>query len=190
MSDRLPPTPSQTVGPFFEFGLLRPPQPELVSPETPDSIRIEGTVFDGQGMPVPDAMLEIWQAAPSGRYAHPEDFRSDLPMDPSFSGFGRNGTDAGGVYWFRTVKPGIVPWVDGRPQAPHLNVSVFARGLVHRLVTRMYFPDEAEAIAADPVLASIMDPVARATLIAVDGDGVLHFDLHLQGEGQSCFFQI
>lgn len=190
MSARLLPTPSQTVGPFFEFGLLRPPQPNLVPPETPGSIRIEGTVFDGAGMPVPDAMLEIWQAAPSGRYAHPEDFRSDLEIDQDFTGFGRNGADAGGMYWFRTVKPGIVPWLDGRPQAPHVNVSIFARGLVHRLVTRLYFPDEAEANAADPLLASIEDPAARATLIAVAVDGVLRFDLHLQGEGQTCFFQI
>ncbi len=190
MSAHLLPTPSQTVGPFFEFGLLRPAQPDLVPMGTPDSIRIEGSVFDGEGVPVPDAMLEIWQAAPSGRYAHPEDGRSDLAIDDGFTGFGRKGTDAGGTYWFRTVKPGIVPWVDGRPQAPHLNVSIFARGLVHRLVTRMYFPDEAEANAVDPVLLSVEDPAARTTLIAVSGDGVLHFDLHLQGEGETCFFQI
>jgi protocatechuate 3,4-dioxygenase, alpha subunit len=190
MSDSPAPTPAQTVGPFFEFGLLRPPQPELVPPGTPGSIRIEGTVFDGEGMPVPDAMLEVWQASPAGRYAHAEDGRSHLAIEQSFTGFGRNGTDAGGTYWFRTVKPGIVPWVDGRPQAPHLNLSIFARGLVHRLVTRMYFPDEDAANAADPVLASLEDSTARETLIATTGDGVLRFDLHLQGEGETCFFQI
>jgi protocatechuate 3,4-dioxygenase, alpha subunit len=190
MTTRLPPTPSQTVGPFFDFGLLRPPQPHVVPAGTRHAVRIEGTVFDGEGMPIADAMLEVWQASPSGRYAHPEDAREELTLDESFIGFGRNGTDQTGMFWFDTVKPGIVPWVDGRPQAPHLNVSVFARGLVHRLVTRMYFPDEVEANAADPVLNSIEDPAVRATLIATAADGILRFDVHLQGEGETCFFRI
>src|SRR5437763_1055327 len=113
MTARLPATPSQTVGPFFDFGLLRPPQPHVVPAGTPDAVRIEGTVFDGEGMPVPDAMLEIWQASPSGRYAHPEDTREELALGEGFIGFGRNGTDQSGTFWFDTVKPGIVPWVDG-----------------------------------------------------------------------------
>ncbi|MBV9281860.1 MAG: protocatechuate 3,4-dioxygenase subunit alpha, partial [Chloroflexi bacterium] len=123
----LPPTPSQTVGPFFAFGLLDPPQPEVVPPGTPGSIRIVGTVLDGLGLPVPDAMIETWQASPSGRYPHPEDRREDLPLEEEFRGFGRCGTDAEGRFWFLTVKPGSVPWIDGRPQAPHIDVSVFAR---------------------------------------------------------------
>jgi protocatechuate 3,4-dioxygenase alpha subunit len=186
----LAPTPSQTVGPFFEFALLQPAQSELVPAGTPDAIRIEGTVFDGQGIPVPDALIEIWQAGPSGRYSHPEDPREELALDEGFTGFGRNGTDESGSYWFQTVKPGMVLWVDGRPQAPHLSVSVFARGLLHRLVTRMYFPDEAETNATDPVLCSIQDPVVRSTLVATEQDGVLRFDIRLQGENETCFFQI
>jgi protocatechuate 3,4-dioxygenase alpha subunit len=190
MTIRLPPTPSQTVGPFFEFGLLRPAQPELVRPGTPGAIRITGVVRDGLGLPVPDAMLEIWQAGPSGRYAHPEDTRDELALDAGFTGFGRTGTDASGEFRFLTVKPGSVPWTDGRPQAPHLNVSVFARGLGHRLVTRLYFPDEGEANAADPLLCSIEDPAVRATLIARAGADGLRFDLRLQGDGETCFLQI
>jgi protocatechuate 3,4-dioxygenase alpha subunit len=190
MATRLGPTPSQTVGPFFELGLLDPPRPELVSADTPGAICIEGAVFDGQGAPVPDAMIEIWQAAPSGRYAHPDDPRENLPLLDGFTGFGRNGTDAAGRFWFRTAKPGSVPWVDGRMQAPHLNLSIFARGLLHRLVTRLYFPDEPEANAADPLLASLPDPELRSSLIAVEQDGGLRFDIHLQGEGETCFFEI
>jgi protocatechuate 3,4-dioxygenase alpha subunit len=153
-------------------------------------VRIEGTVVDGQGAPVTDAMLEIWQAAPSGRYPKPEDPRDRLELDPTFTGFGRVGTDESGRYWFRTVKPGAVPWIDGRPQAPHIDVSVFARGLLHRLVTRIYFPDEVEANAADPLLCSIADPAARATLIAREDVDGLRFDIRLQGEGETCFLQI
>lgn len=190
MSPRFPPTPSQTVGPFFEFGLLRPPQPELVPAGTFGAIGITGTVRDGLGVPVPDALLEIWQAAPSGRYAHSEDPRNHLILSEGFTGFGRAGTDTTGEYRFVTVKPGSVPWIDGRPQAPHLNLSVFARGLVHRLVTRMYFPDETEANAADPLLRSIADPAARATLIAAPEAGDLRFDICLQGDSETCFLQI
>lgn len=190
MSVTFPVTPSQTIGPFFEFALLHPPQSELVPAGTPDSIRLEGILFDGQAVPIPDAMIEIWQAAPSGRYAHPEDPRVHLSLDDGFTGFGRSGTDEQGEFWFRTVKPGRVPWVDGRPQAPHLNVSVFARGLLHRLVTRIYFPDEENANAADPMLCSISEPAVRSTLIARARGSVLRFDIRLQGDGETCFFQI
>jgi protocatechuate 3,4-dioxygenase alpha subunit len=185
VAERLLATPSQTVGPFFEFGLLRPPQPEVVPPGTPGAVWIEGVVYDGQGLPVPDAMIETWQADPSGCFPDP-DSRDPEP----FRGFARCGTDAEGWYRILTVKPGSVPWVDGRPQAPHLDVSVFARGLLHRLVTRIYFPDEAEANAADPVLHSIEDPAVRQTLIAGEADGRLRFDIRLQGDGETCFFQI
>ena len=190
MTARCLPTPSQTVGPFFELGLLDPSQRELVPAGTPGAIRIEGAVLDGQGAPVPDAMIEIWQAAPSGRYAHPEDPRDFLLLDDGFTGFGRSGTDTAGRFWFQTVKPGSVPWLDGHPQAPHLNLSVFARGLLQRLVTRLYFPDEPEANAADPLLSSLPDPAIRSTLIAVEQGDVLRFDIHLQGEHETCFFQI
>ena len=183
-------TPSQTVGPFFSFSLLATPQSHLVPADTPDAVRIEGRVLDGEGAPVSDAMIEIWQAGRSGRYPHPADARADLTLDPGFTGFGRCGTDDEGRYSFVTVKPGPVPGPAGRMQAPHLEVSVFARGLLQRLVTRMYFPDEAEANSADPVLGSIDDPDARATLVAEPVDGALRFDIRLQGPGETVFFAV
>jgi protocatechuate 3,4-dioxygenase alpha subunit len=157
-------TPSQTIGPFFHFGLE--PRPEIVAPDHPGAIRIRGTVHDGDGEPVGDALIETWQANPDG-------------------GFGRVPTDDAGAFEIVTVKPGPV---DG--QAPHVDVSVFARGLLDRLVTRIYFPDEGDANAADPVLASIGDDAARATLIArAEGDALV-FDIHLQGDRQTAFFEI
>ncbi len=184
------PTPSQTVGPFFHNALLDEDRSELVSPDHPEAIRIEGTVYDGAGEVVPDAMVEIWQANSSGRYDHPADDREDLPLDEDFSGFGRSGTDVDGKFSFVTLKPGPVPGPDGRMQAPHLMVSVFARGLLKRLVTRIYFPDEEEANASDPVLSSIEDRELRRTLVAGDEGGVLRFDIRLQGEGQTAFFAL
>ena len=184
------PTPSQTVGPFFHFALLKKDQSELVAPDHPSAIRVEGTVYDGAGEVVPDAMLEIWQANRAGRYAHPPDDRQDPPLEDGFAGFGRFGTDAEGRYGFVTVKPGPVPGPDGRPQAPHVWVSVFARGLLKRLVTRVYFPDEEAANAADPVLASIEDPAVRSTLVARDVDGALEFDIHLQGDKQTALLDV
>jgi protocatechuate 3,4-dioxygenase alpha subunit len=185
-----PRTPSQTIGPFFHYALLDEDLSELVAPDHPSSVRIEGTVYDGAGEVVPDAMLEIWQANAAGRYVHPEDDREDLPLDECFSGFGRCGTDSEGRFEFVTVKPGSVPGPDGRLQAPHISVSVFARGLLKRLATRIYFPDEEEANAADPVLASVEDPEQRATLIARAEDGVLRFDIHLQGDRETAFFDV
>jgi protocatechuate 3,4-dioxygenase, alpha subunit len=187
---RLAPTPSQTVGPYFGFALHEVIGAELVPPDAPGAVRIEGAVLDGAGEPVPDAMVEIWQANAAGRYAHPADARVDLPLEEGFVGFGRSGTDEHGVFRFVTVKPGRVPAADGTMQAPHLDVSVFARGLLKRLVTRMYFPDEAEANAIDPVLALVPSPDERATLIArAEGDG-LRFDVRLQGDGQTVFFAV
>jgi protocatechuate 3,4-dioxygenase, alpha subunit len=183
------PTPSQTIGPFFHDALLDRNYSELVSPNHPEGIRIKGTVYDGAGEFVPDAMVEIWQADMTGRYDHPTDNREDLSLDEDFSGFGRSGTDAGGEFSFWTVKPGPVPGPDGQPQAPHVMVSVFARGLLKRLVTRIYFPDEEEANAVDPVLSSIEDQNLRRTLIARDEGGTLRFDIHLQGDGQTAFFE-
>ncbi len=184
------PTPSQTVGPFFHFTLLDEDRSKLVAPDNPSAIRIEGTVYDGAGEVVSDAMLEIWQANAAGRYAHPEDVREELPLEEGFSGFGRCGTDAGGRFEFVTIKPGPVPGPDGRPQAPHIDVLVFARGLLKQLVTRIYFPDEEAANAADPILASIEDPDLRATLVARAAGGGLRFDIRLQGERQTAFFDV
>lgn len=164
-------TPSQTVGPFFAFGLLD--RAEVVPPDAPGAIRIRGRVTDGAGEPVNDAMVEVWQADESGAY------RADF-------GFGRCGTNEEGGFELVTVKPGRV---DG--QAPHLNVQVFARGLLKQVATRIYFPDEAAANAADAVLASLPDDEARASLVAVaEVDGALRFDVRLQGERETAFFAL
>jgi protocatechuate 3,4-dioxygenase alpha subunit len=178
-------TPSQTVGPFFDYALPYDGGERLVPPGDPDAVRIVGRVFDGDGAPVDDALVEIWQANRHGRYRHPEDRREELPLEDGFTGFGRCPTDAEGRYEFVTVKPGVV---DG--QAPHIGVCVLARGLLRHLFTRLYFPDEAAANEADPLLASIDDPARRATLVARSADGVLAFDIHLQGERQTAFLDV
>src|SRR5215210_2600530 len=170
----LKPTPSQTVGPFFHGALLDEDRSELVPPDHPEAIRIEGTVYDGGGEPVSDAMVEIWQANHAGRYNDPSDRRQYLPVDPAtFSGFGRSGTDEGGRFSFVTVKPGPVAGPDTGMQAPHIMVSVFARGPLKRVVTRIYFPDEEGDNANDPVLSSIVDPRFRKTLVAYDEGNAL-----------------
>jgi len=185
----LPPTPSQTIGPFFHLSLPYPSGERLVPPADPDAVRIVGTVFDGAGEPVPDALVEVWQANRAGRYAHPEDTRDEPPLEGGFTGFGRCPTDDEGRYEFVTVKPGAVPGPGGRPQAPHVMVTIFARGLLRQLVTRVYFPDEVEANAADPILASVGD-AARSTLISRQSDDALEFDIHLQGDRQTVFFDV
>ena len=168
-----PPTPSQTVGPFFSIGLCNRPSNDLVED---GPLAIEGAVLDGAGDPVPDAMVEIWQADAGGSYS-------------GAFGWGRSGTDEEGRYSFRTVKPGAV---DG--QAPHLVVLVFARGLLKPVLTRMYFPDEAEANAADPVLNLVEHVERRKTLVARrevrDGVPVYGFDIRLQGEGETVFLDV
>ena len=184
-------TPSQTIGPFFHDALLDRDRSELISPDHPEAIRIDGAVYDGAGKPISDAMVEIWQANGAGRYNDPKDDREDLPLDPeTFSGFGRSGTDAGGRFSFVTIKPGPVPGPDGGIQAPHIMVSVFARGLLKRVVTRIYFPDEEEANTNDPVLSSVEDLEFRRTLVAHDGGDALRFDIYLQGENQTAFFEL
>lgn len=171
------PTPSQTVGPFFNIGMPGD-QAELVEPGSEGAVRIHGAVHDADG-PVVDALLEIWQAAPDGRYD-----------TPGFRGFGRAETDPeDGTYAFVTVKPGPVPGPDGATQAPHLLVSVFARGLLKRLATRIYFEDEAEANAADPVLAAV-DAGRRDTLVARRDGDAYRFDVRLQGDGETVFFDV
>ncbi|HEY6710018.1 MAG TPA: protocatechuate 3,4-dioxygenase subunit alpha [Actinomycetota bacterium] len=175
----LPETPSQTIGPFFGVGLGWPDGPEVVAEGTQGAVWLTGRVTDGAGDPVPDALVETWQADVQGRLAH-----------PGFRGFGRCATDAEGRWAVRTVKPGPLPAPDGGLEAPHIDVSVFARGLLHRVVTRVYFPDEADANAADPLLALIADPVARARLVAVAEGERLRFDIRLQGERETPFLAI
>jgi protocatechuate 3,4-dioxygenase alpha subunit len=182
-------TPSQTVGPFFEIGLLRDPPNVIAKPGVQgERIRIEGRVLDGEGAPVPDAMVEIWQANADGRYRHPADGQ-DLRVGEDFTGFGRSGTDEDGGFWFETVKPGAVPSPSRGSQAPHLNVCVFARGLLDHLVTRLYFEDEVND--GDEVLRSVPEQ-RRSTLMAKRmsrADETLYrFDVILQGEGETVFF--
>jgi protocatechuate 3,4-dioxygenase, alpha subunit len=184
----LPPTPSQTIGPFFAVGLIWADGPDVVPEGTPDAVRIGGRVLDGAGNPVPDALVETWQADPAGCFDHPDDPRG--PGDQGFRGFGRCPTDAEGRWAIRTRKPGAVPAPDGGSEAPHIDVSVFARGMLGRVVTRIYFPDEAETNAADPVLGSITDPAVRARLVAVPGGDGLRFDIHLQGDQETPFLAI
>jgi protocatechuate 3,4-dioxygenase alpha subunit len=183
------PTPSQTAGPFFHFALPLEDGEQLVRDGEPDALRVEGTVLDGAGDPIPDAMVELWQANRSGRYAHPADDRDELPLESGFTGFGRSLTDPAGRFRFVTVKPGRVPGPDGRPQAPHLELAIFARGLLRQVVTRMYFPDEAEANANDAVLTAI-DADRRGTLVARAEDGMLCFDVRLQGERATVLFGV
>jgi protocatechuate 3,4-dioxygenase, alpha subunit len=186
----LVPAPSQTSGPFLSIGLLRDHVgPSVVSEDDPRAIRIRGRLVDGNGDPVPDGLIEIWQANAAGRYAHEDDLRTDIPLEDGFRGFGRSGTVDDGWFEFVTVKPGRVPAPDGEPQAPHLVVLVFARGLLKQLVTRLYFPDESDANAADPILSEL-DETERATLIARAEDGGLRFDIRLQGDGETTFFAV
>ncbi len=194
MAAKLIPTPSQTVGPFFHLALDRPAWSDLTRDgPAGERIVVTGRVIDGDGMPVADACLELWQANAAGRYAHPDDARPDKPLDPNFHGFGRVSTDAEGRFRFVTIRPGPVPGRGNAWQAPHIAVSVFARGLLKRLVTRIYFADE-KANDTDPVLSSIADPAVRETLLArrIGGEDppTYRFDIVLQGDGETAFFEI
>jgi protocatechuate 3,4-dioxygenase, alpha subunit len=184
----LPETPSQTIGPFFGVGLCWPDGPDVVPEGTAGALWVGGQVIDGAGDPVPDALVETWQADPKGRFTRPDDPRG--PSSSRFRGFGRCATDADGRWAVRTVRPGQLRAPDGGVEAPHLNVSVFARGLLGRLVTRVYFPDEPDANAADPVLTSIADQQDRARLVAVADGDQLRFDIHLQGDKETPFLAI
>jgi protocatechuate 3,4-dioxygenase, alpha subunit len=182
-------TPSQTVGPFFAIGLPWDAGPLVVPPDTPAAIRIRGTVYDGAAAAVPDSLIETWQADPDGRFAdlHGYGERSTLP---GFRGFGRCGAEDGdGTFELVTVKPGPVAWPGGGMQAPHIDVSVLARGMLHRCVTRIYFADEPEANASDPVLRSV-PAERRDTLLASPQDGGYAFDVRLQGPDETVFFAV
>jgi protocatechuate 3,4-dioxygenase alpha subunit len=191
LTDALGLTPSQTVGPYLTLGLLdgSPVSSSIVSRDDPRAIVVRGRLLDGNGDPVPDGMIEFWQANEAGRYAHPADPREDVPLEDGFWGFGRSGTANDGWYEVVTLKPGRVPAPDGRLQAPHIVVGVFARGLLKRLATRLYFPDEEEANAADAVLSELGES-ERATLVAQREDGGLRFDIRLQGSEQTAFFLV
>ena len=189
----IPLTGSQTVGPFFAPTLLREDARRnvLTRPETAgERIRIEGRVLDGDGMAVPDAMVEIWQANAHGRYNHPAD-QGPAALDPSFTGYGRSGTAEDGTYWFETIKPGSVPGRAGVPQVPHLNLAVFARGLLNHLYTRLYFAGE-PGNEKDPVLG-LVPQERRGTLMAQPDparSGHWCFDIHLCGELETVFFDV
>ncbi|MYZ49959.1 protocatechuate 3,4-dioxygenase subunit alpha [Propylenella binzhouense] len=187
-------TPSQTVGPFFAYCLTPqdyggdPLCDGMIADEgAPGTrIRIEGAVYDGNGDPVPDAMVEAWQADAEGRFAG----RDAAPSNARFRGIGRCESRQDGSFRFETVKPGSVPGPDGTPQAPHINLNVFAKGLLRHLFTRIYFADE-PANAADPILG-LVDPDLRYTLIArpaPDAPGLYRFDIRLQGKDETVFFE-
>ena len=200
-------TPSQTVGPFFAYGLAPHSrcawQPSdiydwketvganLVTPDaTGEKIRIEGRVSDGDGMPINDAMIEIWQADAQGRYASPRDARAR--HNTQFKGFGRSATDKDGVYSFDTIKPGAVPGPNGKQQAPHIVVCVYSRGMLRQVYTRLYFEGEA-ANDADAIL-KLVPADRRGTLIAHKesrkGQTVYRFDIRVQGADETVFFDI
>jgi protocatechuate 3,4-dioxygenase alpha subunit len=207
-------TPSQTVGPYFHYGLPwrggadlvgksdMGARPDLFSDEhyvlnfsaptgTPQGevIEITGRIIDGNRNPAADAMIEIWQANAAGRYASVDDARHDVPLDLHFVGFGRAATSAEGTYRFRTIRPGRVPGPGTSLQAPHLAISVFGRGLLKRLATRLYFAD-GDGNEVDPIL-SLVPQERRSTLIATRGaDGTWLFDIVLQGERETVFFDL
>jgi protocatechuate 3,4-dioxygenase, alpha subunit len=214
-------TPSQTVGPFFHYALpwkggadlvgrsdlgarpdLFPAEHDLLNASAANGtakgtqIQIVGTVLDGKGEPIPDALLEIWQANAAGRYRSAGDDRDHLALDEAFVGFGRSSTSEQGEYRFRTVLPGRVPGPGNSLQAPHIAVSVMGRGLLKRLITRIYF-ESSEGLDDDPIL-NLVPAARRATLIAkriakqgaYEGSQTYRFDIRLQGDGETVFFEI
>jgi protocatechuate 3,4-dioxygenase, alpha subunit len=184
-------TTSQTVGPFFKIGFEWLNRDNLVGDGVSgERVTVQGRIFDGDGVPVPDAIVEIWQANAHGKYDHPEDTQSK-PLEPGFKGYGRVPVSADGVFHFVTIKPGPVPGPKGNEQAPHLAISIFMRGLLKRLVTRMYFPDDARNVD-DPIL-NLVEPARRSTLIAkktAGGAGTLQWNVVLQGPDETVFFDV
>jgi len=179
----------QTVGPYFQIGLQWLYTDNLAGEGAPgEKVEIAGRILDGDSQPIPDAMLEVWQANAHGKYAHPDD-QQEKTTEPNFQGFGRIPTDENGCFRFTTIKPGRVPGPDGKPQAPHIVVSVFMRGLLRRLVTRIYFPDD-PANQEDFAL-NLVEPSRRSTLIARKssaGASLLEWDVVLQGPEETVFF--
>ena len=182
-------TPSQTVGPYLAIALRWPDGPHAVAEGTPGALWLRGRVLDADGQPVTDALVETWQADPDGRFDHPDDPRGPARRSlEGFRGFGRSET-LDGEYAVLTVKPGRVPAGDAGLQAPHVDVSVFARGLLDRLVTRLYFADEQEVNAEDPVLQSLPRE-RRGTLLARPSEDGYRLDIRLQGEAETVFFRV
>ncbi|SNS19319.1 protocatechuate 3,4-dioxygenase alpha subunit [Geodermatophilus pulveris] len=186
---RLGPTPSATVGPYLAIGLTWPDGAWAAAEGTPGGIWVRGRVVDGAGDLVADAMVETWQADPDGRFPSPEDPRGPSST-PGFRGYARVQTvSPPGEFAVHTLKPGRVPDGEGGLQAPHLDVSVFARGLLDRVVTRIYFADEADANAEDAVLRGLTADQRRTLLAEPTGDGY-RFDVHLQGDRETVFFAV
>jgi len=188
----LPQTPSQTIGPFFKPSLVRSADHTLARNESRgERIVIVGRVLDGDGSPVDDAMVEIWQANANGRYDHPDDLQEKL-IDPHFHGFGRAATDQHGRFRFDTIKPGPASGHGNALQAPHINASIFARGLLKRLVTRIYFPNE--SLNATDAILNAVPSARRSTLIAraesISPAPTFRLDIVLQGENETVFFDV
>ncbi|MFP5311138.1 MAG: protocatechuate 3,4-dioxygenase subunit alpha [Actinomycetes bacterium] len=186
MSTKLVPTPGQTVGPFYGFALPFEKDNELLPPGFPGSIRLQGTVYDGAGHPIPDAILEIWQPDADGKVVQRT---GSLVRDGyTFTGWGRAAVGNSGIFTFTTVNPGPTTAVPGKAAAaPFISVVLFARGLTNRLFTRIYLPEDTEALAKDPLLSSL-EPERRKTLIARrDPDGGLTWDIRLQGQDETVF---
>ena len=182
-------TTSQTVGPFFQIGFELLMKPDVAGPGVPgERFTLEGQVLDGDRVPIPDAVIEIWQADSHGKYAHPKDSQ-DKAIDPVFHGYGRVGTDDNGYFRISTIKPGMTPGPNGSTQAPHLAVTVFMRGLLRHLFTRVYFPDE-PANCTDPIL-NMVTPARRQTLIARQSTyGMLRWDVRMQGDDETVLLDI
>ena len=181
-------TPWQTIGPFFHDALAYENGPLVAAPSRPGAFTLHGYVYDGDDDPVLDALVEIWQADASGVFVErPGIF--EPPDDDGFRGFGRSSTEHDGHYTFTTLKPAGVPTHDGSAQAPHVAMSVFARGMLRRVATRVYFDDEADANAADPLLCSV-DASRAATLVARTDDGGYRFDVRLQGADETMFLDV
>lgn len=188
----LVPTPWQTVGPYFAISLAGGRSIEhIAGPHTKGQrVKLVCALFDGEGQGVDEALVEIWQANADGKYNHPDDTQ-DKPVDPDFMGFGRQATDENGVCVFETIKPGQVPGPNGTMQAPHLAVSVLARGILRRLPTRIYFAGD-PANEKDPVLA-LVPKGRRETLVAQPVEnqpGAWRFDIRLSGENETVFFDV
>lgn len=178
---------SQTIGPYLRIGLEWMQIEEVAPPGVAgERVQIHGRILDADGKPVNDAAVELWQANSHGKYASPEDWQ-DKPVDSTFRGYGRSLTDDAGTFRFRTIKPGRVPGPDGRLQAPHLVIAIFMRGLLKQLLTRVYFPDD-PSNADDPVL-TLVPRERRGTLVAKrTADGVLEWNVQLQGANETVFF--